>query len=251
MASLALLYNNFIRYFLKEGYEVTCREIAEALPILSQKGITRDDMSLAGWIVLDQIDAAFEQLMQQQRSFYEKEKKRLEDGLKPKQKELTDRGHKLKQTAIEQARLDEQIQTENEGLASLDKKAEGLAHKIKRLSKELKQLKTKYDAIDDKRNTLKTKLTAKQDQQTDLVKTVEIEYAIIKRLKTGIEQLKTRIETEAEKIQQLAGKEVDKLGKAVEKKVDEVVNDGSGSSVMDKVRKVSKTLVNFLEKNKS
>ena len=69
--SLALLYNNFIRYFSDQGYETTRKEIAKALPLLSEKGVTRDDMALAGWIELDKIKSILDELLQQRKAFHE------------------------------------------------------------------------------------------------------------------------------------------------------------------------------------
>ena len=48
-------YKNIIKTFIKKGFERTVKEIEEALPQLSAKGVTRDDMSLAGVINLDEI----------------------------------------------------------------------------------------------------------------------------------------------------------------------------------------------------
>ncbi|MBN2864144.1 MAG: protein phosphatase 2C domain-containing protein [Bacteroidales bacterium] len=48
---LERFYETLIKSFVKNGYENTVREIEKILPILSSRGATRDDMSLAG--VLD------------------------------------------------------------------------------------------------------------------------------------------------------------------------------------------------------
>jgi hypothetical protein len=44
------LYENVIKSFARKGFDATVAEIREMLPKLSAQGITRDDMSLAGWI---------------------------------------------------------------------------------------------------------------------------------------------------------------------------------------------------------
>jgi serine/threonine protein phosphatase PrpC len=47
------LYENVIKSFARKGYDATVAEIREMLPELSEQGVTRDDVSLAGWIDLD------------------------------------------------------------------------------------------------------------------------------------------------------------------------------------------------------
>lgn len=49
------LYENIVKMFSKHGFENTINEIHRSLPILTAKGITKDDMSLSGIIDIDKL----------------------------------------------------------------------------------------------------------------------------------------------------------------------------------------------------
>lgn len=73
LPQLENFYRNIIKTFIKKGFDATIKEIDEALPQLSTKGVTRDDMSLAGVIDMIEIPKLLASLMKKNIELVQKE----------------------------------------------------------------------------------------------------------------------------------------------------------------------------------
>jgi hypothetical protein len=90
-------YENIIKTFVKKGFERTYKEIEEALPQLSAKGVTRDDMSLAGVVDMDEMPKLLPILLKKHKESAEKEFLEAEERVNKKEEEASQKESEIKQ----------------------------------------------------------------------------------------------------------------------------------------------------------
>ena len=147
--SLPLLenwYENVVKMFSKYGFENTINEIHRSLPILTAKGITKDDMSLSGIIDIDKLQTL-------NPFFLKKDIIKITNDIEIKEKECQEIISKIEDKKKD---LKEKI-CEN---GSLSKKIEELKDHLNKTETEIFNLeqskKTILNEIDEKQTQIKT-----------------------------------------------------------------------------------------------
>jgi hypothetical protein len=97
MDDLALFYSAILKSFAKDGFKKTIKEIDESLPKLSAIGISRDDMSLAGVIDMDEIPMLYPLLMKKDIENAKNELAITEEVLNKKKEDVLEKESAIKQ----------------------------------------------------------------------------------------------------------------------------------------------------------
>lgn len=111
---LALLYTEIVKSFGKIGFEKTVQEIKDSLPILSAKGISRDDMSLAGVIDLDELQKLPPLLKKKDFERAKKDYELAEDNYTKKKDDVLEKDAEIKQKGVKIIDLENTINEQKE-----------------------------------------------------------------------------------------------------------------------------------------
>jgi hypothetical protein len=159
------LYRSVVETFLTKGFDEGLKELNESLPILTKRGVTQDDMSVAGWVD------------------YSK-KKALLKGITHFKKLSAEQ--KLKES-------EEKLAQEQQELKEYEANLEAKSNEIVTLEEKLSELKSSYEQSQSKVLALKENIAAEEKQQQDLIKErdeklnqkqkLEVEFNNIERVK--------------------------------------------------------------------
>jgi hypothetical protein len=155
------LYTSILEMFLEKGYDEGLNELNKSLPVLSKRGVTQDDMSIAGWIdfgqkeillkcILNKRKIALEHKIIENEKNLETEKKELhvyDSQISDKLKQLSDLGEKLNllsdkiESSKEEIKLiGQKIQEEQDLLGKLKKENEEILSQKGKVQLELDNL---------------------------------------------------------------------------------------------------------------
>jgi len=159
-------YKNIIKTFIKKGFERTVKEIEEALPQLSAKGVTRDDMSLAGVINLDEIPGLLPLLVKKDLENAKKELAIGEEALNVKKEDVLEKESAIKQKQDDVKSFINTIKEQEEIIASsqskLVKANEDLKKKeieVQKEEEELNHVKSGLEKAVKEKEILQKKMT--------------------------------------------------------------------------------------------
>lgn len=190
--SLPLLenfYTKIIKSFASKGYESTVEEIEKTLPALSEKGVTRDDMSLAGMVNLDEIKALLPILIENELEFAKKELaitekhlsssktnldlsekdfNQIKDDLKRKEEDLkrAEEDAKNERKRFESAERDKQ--KADKRFANIKSDFEKLNEELKRIEEELRKAELSLTKSAKEKEGFQKKLEALLDEKKNL-----------------------------------------------------------------------------------
>jgi hypothetical protein len=117
---LALFYCEILKSFIKNGYEKTVKEIDDSLPLLSSRGISRDDMSVAGVIDLDGIRVLLPVFAKKDLERVQKEFEIAEESYSKNEEIVLEKESELKKKQSEVASLNRIISEYKETIANAD-----------------------------------------------------------------------------------------------------------------------------------
>lgn len=139
-------YAKIIRSFAKNGFDSTIKEIEKTLPALSEKGVTRDDMSLAGMIDLLEIKSIAPILVKKELDFAKNElietdeqQKRNKETLEQKERAFNKLKDEFRRTEDDLKRADNELKDEKKRLEKADKKFGSIKTEFDKLNCELKK----------------------------------------------------------------------------------------------------------------
>jgi hypothetical protein len=139
MDDLALFYSAILKSFAKDGFEKTIKEIDESLPKLSAIGISRDDMSLAGVINLDEISGLLPLLLKKDLEKVKKELAIAEEALNIKKEDVLEKESAIKQTQEDVKSFINIIKEQEEIIASSQSKLVKANEDLKKKEIEVKR----------------------------------------------------------------------------------------------------------------
>lgn len=157
---LGNFYANIIKSFVIKGFDRTLQEIGTALPLLSEKGVTRDDMSLSGIInsieindiapilIKKELEIAGGELTETEKQYKssiisldQKEAvfKRIKDDMKRLAEELKNAEYDVKNEIESLAKAERAKQKADKKLGEINAKYDKLNNELKRAEEELKK----------------------------------------------------------------------------------------------------------------
>lgn len=111
---LALFYSSVIKSFVKNGYKITLKEIKDSLLILSARGISRDDMSVAGIIDMNEIPKLLPLIIKADIETAKNELTLAEGVYNTKEKDLLEKESEIKQRQEEVISLKNRVKEQEE-----------------------------------------------------------------------------------------------------------------------------------------
>lgn len=103
------LHRSVVESFLTKGFDEGLKELNDSLPILSQRGVTQDDMSVAGWIDYCKKEELLKGITHFKKLTAEQKLKEVEEKLERDQKELNEYEASLATTTNKIATLEEHL----------------------------------------------------------------------------------------------------------------------------------------------
>ena len=103
------LYRSVVESFLTKGFDEGLKELNESLPIFTQRGVTQDDMSVAGWIDYSKKKALLKGVLHFKKLSAEQKLKEAEEKLTQEQQELKEYEANFASKSNEIATLEEQL----------------------------------------------------------------------------------------------------------------------------------------------
>ena len=103
------LYRSVVEAFLTKGFDEGLKELNESLPILTQRGVTQDDMSVAGWIDYSKKEELLKGITHFKKLAAEQKLKEAEEKLAQEQQELKEYEANLAAKSNEIATLEEEL----------------------------------------------------------------------------------------------------------------------------------------------
>lgn len=183
------LYANIVKMFTNNGYENTLREIEKSLPELSAKGVTRDDMSIAGIIEFDKLKTSYPFFL---RNDIINTKKEIEDT----EKEYLE---KISRTEEKQKEINNKI-IEREELAL---KIEELKDRLNKTETEISRLKQSMEPTSKEINEkviLLNEMESTISKLNDNIKIAESSIDKIKETKQTLEEKLNNLNSELAKV---------------------------------------------------
>lgn len=175
------LYRSVVEAFLTKGFDEGLKELNESLPILTQRGVTQDDMSVVGWIDFSKKEELLKGITHFKKLAAEQKLKEAEEKLAQEQQEL------------------------KEFEANLAAKS----NEIATLEVQLSELKSSYEQSQSKVLDLKENIAAEEKKQQELIKQrdekitqkqkLEGEFNNIERVKQNKIQTIQKVEGEQQK----------------------------------------------------
>lgn len=108
---LKSLYRSVVDSFLNKGFDEGLKDLNNSLPVFSKRGVTQDDMSLAGWIDYSKKDDLLKGLIHFQKIEAEQKIQEVEQKLQLEQEELNGYEDSLVSKTNEILSLDEKLIT--------------------------------------------------------------------------------------------------------------------------------------------
>ncbi len=175
------LYGNIIRSFAKNGFDSTIAEIHEMLPRLSERGVTRDDVSLAGWIDLDAAPKLMQIFLKRDIEETENKLRDIEESLDKNQHQCLqlESGLKQIQESFKEITIEKQMSNDE-----LNKASEAYSKAKETLSKaEREHEKIRLEA-EKNENQIRETREELDSKQKELVKEKETREALLNKLES-------------------------------------------------------------------
>jgi hypothetical protein len=103
------LYRSVVEAFLTKGFDEGLKELNESLPILTQRGVTQDDMSVAGWVDYSKKEELLKGIIHFKKLAAEQKLKEAEEKLAQEQRALKEYEANLAAKSNEIGTLEEQL----------------------------------------------------------------------------------------------------------------------------------------------
>lgn len=190
ISDLALLYNGIIKSFVTKGDELTINDIKESLPVLSTKGISRDDMSLAGLVDKKECKTIYSALLQNDFKYQTHYKQKKEEVLAEKEADFSNNEKEIIRMKKRQKELVREIKVDKN-------KSNTLNILILKLEKELESARHDKQKTDDA-------IKQKKDENEKLQNELKTPEDFSNRIKTAINLLKDEINNISFKIEKIS-----------------------------------------------
>lgn len=171
------LYRSVVESFLTKGFGEGLNELNESLPILSQRGVTQDDMSVAGWIDYSKKEELLKGITHFKKLAAEQKLKEAEEKLAQEQQELKEHEANLSSKSNEIATLEEQ----------------------------LSELKSSYEQSQSTVLALKENIAAEEEKQQELKKERDEKLTQKQKLEGELNNIERVRQNKIQKIQKVEG----------------------------------------------
>ncbi len=176
------LYENVIKSFVHNGYEDTVAEVRDMLPKLSERGITRDDMSLAGWIDLEGANKLMPVFLKRDIEQTEKELDEIEKSLSLKHNAFVQLKEKIKK---KQSVCDKKKKDTHQALT------------------ELNRADNEYLKAKKRRDDAQTRHTSLNNDLSDLENEIRVTSLEINNSRSDVEKEKKQLDELQKKLSEL------------------------------------------------
>lgn len=176
---LKRLYRSVVEAFLTKGFGEGLKELNESLPILTQRGVTQDDMSVAGWIDYSKKDT-------------------LLNGITHLNKLAA--AQKLKE-------VEEKLAQEQQELKQFEANLAAKSNEIATLEEQLSELKSSYEQSQSKVLALKENIAAEDKQQQELKKQRDEKLALKQKIEGELSNIERVKQNKILNIQKVEGEQ--------------------------------------------
>jgi len=187
------LYRSVVESFLSKGFEGGVKELTDSLPILSQRGVTQDDMSLAGWIDFGSKDSLLKGIVQNKKIQAEQKLIKAEQKLLQEQDELKEFENNILQKTAYLNELEDKLEKLKKEYDTSKINIQAFEQKIKEEQATQEVLKKEKGNIISKKENLQAELDDINRVKENKVKNIQKAEEDKIKTKSIIEELGERI----------------------------------------------------------
>ena len=217
MEYLAIFYNRILRSLVKNGYDSTIKELEQTLPKMTSDGISRDDMSIAAYMDMNDIANMNDLLF----SYEIKKEQKIADAEKIELNKKEEEIKKEKQIISEKELMLKQAEERIQEIVSEIKEEEGVVNRILKTYNEIKEKLTNARAQKEFKEDELSK--ARQSHQS-LIEEIKFHKTTIERLQPSTKKLQNRHNNILTKLKKLNEERLGLLNNDISKTKIEVDN---------------------------